>query len=94
MIKAWQQFRSAMTCVRTLELKCSNRGTGVTCSELKFLKGTQRVPNAIGIILSGADPTEQNVFNRSNRQVESLSHRTRVMLSFMECQAAPSERGA
>ena len=43
-----------MTCVRTLELKCSNRGTGVTYSELKFLTGAQRAPNAIGIILSGS----------------------------------------
>ena len=44
----------------------------------------ERGPNAIGIILSGADRTEQKVFKRSNRQVESLSHRTRVLLSFME----------
>jgi two-component system, chemotaxis family, CheB/CheR fusion protein len=43
-----------MTCVRTLELKCSSRGTGVTCSELKFSTGAQRAPNAIGIILSGS----------------------------------------
>jgi chemotaxis response regulator CheB len=43
-----------MTCVRTLELKCSNRGTGVTYSELKFLTGAQRAPNGIGIILSGS----------------------------------------
>ena len=39
----------------------------------------------------GADPTEQKVFKRSNRQVESRSRRTRVLLAFMECQAAPSE---
>jgi hypothetical protein len=38
MIKAWQQFRSAMTYVRTLELKCSNLVTEVTCSELNFLQ--------------------------------------------------------
>src|SRR5208282_2870679 len=36
MTKAWQQLRSAMTCGRTLELKCSNLCTGATYSELNF----------------------------------------------------------
>jgi hypothetical protein len=51
-------------------------------------------PMPLALFSLGAEPTEQKVFKRSNRQVESLSRRTRVLLSFMECQAAPSERAA
>ena len=42
----------------------------------------QRGPNVIGIISLVAGPTEQKVFKRSNRQVESLSPKMRILLSF------------
>jgi hypothetical protein len=60
MIKPWQRFRSAMTCVRTLELKCSNRGTGVTCSELKFLTGAQRA-SVVTLTLEGQVPISEAI---------------------------------
>ena len=40
----------------------------------------QRGPNALALFSLGAGPTEQKVFNRSNKQVESLSRRMRVLL--------------
>jgi hypothetical protein len=54
----------------------------------------ERGPMPLALFSLGAEPTEQKVFKRSNRQVESLSRRTRVLLSFMECQTAPSEEDA
>ena len=41
-----------------------------------------------------AGPTEQKVFKRLNRQVELLSRRTRILLSFLECQTQRSKREA
>ena len=61
-------------------------------SSIRLLKREGPMPLALSSL--GADPTEQKVFKQSNRQVESLSRRTRVLLSFMECQTAPSERDA
>jgi two-component system, chemotaxis family, CheB/CheR fusion protein len=61
-------------------------------SSIRLLK--REGPTPLALFSLGAESTEQKVFKRSNRQVESLSRRTRVLLSFMECQTAPSERHA
>jgi two-component system CheB/CheR fusion protein len=57
----------------------------------------ERGPNAIGIILSGSGSDGAKgiqAVKQAGGMVESLSRRTRVLLSFMECQTAPSERDA
>jgi two-component system CheB/CheR fusion protein len=50
--------------------------------------------NVIGVILSGAGPTEQKVYKQSKRLEESLSRREKVLRPFLECRAAPSKRDA
>jgi len=61
-------------------------------SSIRLRSREGRMPLALFSL--GTDPTEQKVFKRSNRQVESLSRRKRVLLSFLECRAAPSQRDA
>jgi AraC-like DNA-binding protein len=62
------------------------------CSSIRLLSREGRMPLALSSL--GAGPTEQKVFKRSNKQVESLSRRMRVLLSFLECRAAPSKQDA
>ena len=50
-------------------------------SSIRLLK--REGPMPLALFSLGAEPTEQKVFKRSNRQAESLSRRTRVLLSFI-----------
>ena len=76
MIKAWQQFRSAMTCVRTLELKCSNRGTGATCSELNFLQRHNKNWPEKAIIFSKQNVDLRRVNNAERENFHSCNTST------------------